>query len=70
MVKKMDMERFNLKQLKRRKLRDSIRLQSKTSLQLRKTYDDNGDIIRAWDTIREPQNFDQREYRSLRIEVS
>jgi hypothetical protein len=35
----------------RRKLKNSIRLQSKISLQLWKT--DNGDINRAWETIRE-----------------
>jgi hypothetical protein len=34
----------------RRKLKNSIRLQSKTSLQLWKT-EDSGDINMAWDTI-------------------
>jgi hypothetical protein len=37
----------------RRKIGNNIRLPSKTSLQLWKTLDDNGDINRARDTITE-----------------
>jgi hypothetical protein len=38
LVKKMDVERLSLKQLNEGKLKNSIRLQSKISLQLWKTY--------------------------------
>jgi hypothetical protein len=34
MVKKMDVERFNLKQLNEEEVKNGFRLQSKTSLQL------------------------------------
>jgi hypothetical protein len=37
MVKKMDIERFNLKKLNGRRLKNTITLQSKTGLQLWKT---------------------------------
>jgi hypothetical protein len=33
-------------------LKNSIRLQSETSLHLWKTWEDSGDISRAWDNIR------------------
>jgi hypothetical protein len=55
MVKKMDIERFNLYKLNGRRLKNTITLQSKTGLQLWKTEDDNGG---------------QGKYRSLSIEVS
>jgi hypothetical protein len=38
MVKKMDVERFNLKQLNEEEVKESIRLQSKISLQLWKIW--------------------------------
>jgi hypothetical protein len=37
-VNKMDMDRFNLKKLNEAKLRNSIRLQSKTDFQLWRTW--------------------------------
>jgi hypothetical protein len=37
----------------RGKLKNSIRLQSKTDFQLWKTLEDNGDINRVWYAIRE-----------------
>jgi hypothetical protein len=61
----MGMERFNLKKLNEGKLKNNIRLQSQASLQLWKTLRIMGDINRAWDTIREHQNFGPRESQLL-----
>jgi hypothetical protein len=46
-VKKMDMGRFSPKKLLREKLKNSIRLQSKTSLQLWRI------MGTSWDTVRD-----------------
>jgi hypothetical protein len=51
MVKKMDVERFNLKQLNEEKVKEQYQFTIKNKIAALETLDDNGDINRAWDTI-------------------
>jgi hypothetical protein len=53
MVRKMDMERFNLKQLSKEEVREQYQVTLKNKFAALEILDDNGDINRAWDTIRE-----------------
>jgi hypothetical protein len=52
MVKKMDMERFNLKQLNE-EVREQYQVTMKNKYAALENLDDNGDINRAWDIIRQ-----------------
>jgi hypothetical protein len=47
------MERFSVNNLNEGKLMNCVRLQTKTSFQLWKNLENNGDTDRTWDTIRE-----------------
>jgi hypothetical protein len=53
MVKKMDVERFNLKQLNDGEVKEQYRVTIKNKFAALENLDDNGDINRAWGTIRE-----------------
>jgi hypothetical protein len=53
MVKKMDVERFNLKQLNEEEVREQYQVTIKNKFAALENLDDNGDINRAWYTIRE-----------------
>jgi hypothetical protein len=53
MVKKMDMERFNLKQLNEEEVKEQYQVTIKTKFTALGNLDDNGDINRAWDSITE-----------------
>jgi hypothetical protein len=64
-VKKTDMERFILKQLNEEEVKGQYQVTIKNKFAALENLDDDGDINRAWDTIREHQNFGQREYRAL-----
>jgi hypothetical protein len=52
-VKKMHMERFNLKQLNEEEIKEEYQVTIKYKYTALENLDDNGDINRAWDTIRE-----------------
>jgi hypothetical protein len=67
MVNKMDVERFNLKQLNEEEVKEKYQVTIKNKFAALEILDDNRDINRAWVTIKE--NFCQREYRALRIKV-
>jgi hypothetical protein len=54
-VQKMNIERFNFKELNEGEVKNSMRLQSQTSVQY------NGEINRAWDTIRENTTISAKE---------
>jgi hypothetical protein len=53
MVKKMDVERFNLKQFNEEEVKEEYQVKIKNKFAALKNLDDNGDINRAWQTIRE-----------------
>jgi hypothetical protein len=53
MVKKMDVERFNLKQLNEEEVKVQYQVTIKNKFAALKNLDDNVDINRAWETIRE-----------------
>jgi hypothetical protein len=53
MVKKMDVERFNLKQLNEEEVKEQYQIKIKNKFAALENLDDNGDINRAWETIRE-----------------
>jgi hypothetical protein len=53
MVKKMDVERFNLKQLNEEENKEQCQVTIKNKLAALENLDNNGDINRAWETIRE-----------------
>jgi hypothetical protein len=65
MVKKMHVERFNLKQLNEEEVKEQYQVTIKNKFASLENLDDNGNINRAWETIREKKNFGQREYRAL-----
>jgi hypothetical protein len=65
MVKKMDVERFNLKQLNVEEVKEQYQVTIKNKFAALENLDDNGDINRTWETIRENKNFGQREYQAL-----
>jgi hypothetical protein len=53
MVKKMDVEIFNLKQLNEEEVKEWYQVTIKNRFAALENLDDNGDINRAWGTIRE-----------------
>jgi hypothetical protein len=53
MVKKMDVERFNLKQLHEEEVKEQYQVKIKNKFAALENLDDNGDINRAWETTRE-----------------
>jgi hypothetical protein len=53
MVKKMDVERFNLKQLNEEEVKEKYQVMINNKFAALENLDDNGDINRAWETIRE-----------------
>jgi hypothetical protein len=53
MVKKMDVERFNLNQLNEEEVKEQYQVAIKNKFAALENLDDNGDINRAWETIRE-----------------
>jgi DNA repair ATPase RecN len=53
MVKKMDMARFNLKQLNEEEVKEEYQVTIKNKPAALENFDDNEDINRAWETIRE-----------------
>jgi glycine betaine/choline ABC-type transport system substrate-binding protein len=52
-VKKMDMNRFNLKQLNKEEAKEQYQVTIKNKFAALENLDDDGDINRAWDTIRD-----------------
>jgi hypothetical protein len=52
MIKKMDVARFNLKQLNE-DVKDQYQVTIKNKFAALENLDDNGDINRAWDTIKD-----------------
>jgi hypothetical protein len=64
LIKKMDVERFKLKQLNE-EVKEQYQVTIKNTFAALENLDDNGDINKAWETIREKKNFGQREYRTL-----
>jgi hypothetical protein len=53
LVKKMDVERFNLKQLNEEEVKELYQVKIKSRFAALENLDDNGDINKAWETIRE-----------------
>jgi hypothetical protein len=53
MVKKMDVEKFNLKQLNEEEVKEWYQVTIKNKFAALENLDDNEDINRAWETIRE-----------------
>jgi hypothetical protein len=53
MVKKMDVEIFNLKQLNEEEVKEEYQVTIKNKFAALENLDDNGNINRAWETIRE-----------------
>jgi hypothetical protein len=53
MVKKMGLERFNLKQLNEEEVKEQYQVTTKNKYAALENLDDNGDINRAWETIRD-----------------
>jgi hypothetical protein len=52
-VKKMDVERFNLKQLNEEQVKEQYQVTIKNKFAALENLDDNGDINKAWESIRE-----------------
>jgi hypothetical protein len=53
MVREMNMERFNLKQLNEKEVTEQYQVTIKNKFAALENLDDNGDINRAWDIIRD-----------------
>jgi hypothetical protein len=53
LVKKMDVERFNLKQLNEEEVKEKYQVTIKNKFAALENLDNNGDINKAWETIRE-----------------
>jgi CTP-dependent riboflavin kinase len=53
MVKKVNMERFNLKQLNEKKVKEQYQVTIKSKFAALENLDDNGDINRALETIKQ-----------------
>jgi hypothetical protein len=70
MVKKMDVERFNVKQLNEEEVKEQYQLTIQKKFAALENFVDNGDINGTWDTIREDirisakENIDLRESKS------
>jgi hypothetical protein len=69
LFKKIDVERFNLKPLKKEEVKEKYQVTIKNKFAALEILDDNGDINKARETIRENKNFGQRVYRSLRFKA-
>jgi hypothetical protein len=67
MVKKMDVERSNLKQLNEEEVKEKYHVTIKNMFAALENFDDDDDddSNRAWDTLRENKHFGQTEYQSL-----
>jgi hypothetical protein len=52
MVKKMDVERFNVKQLHEEEVKEQYQVTNKNKFADLENLDDNGDINKAWETIK------------------
>jgi hypothetical protein len=63
-VKMMDVKRFNIKQLNEEEVKEQYQITIKNKFAALENLDDNGDINRAWETIRNYKNLGQREYRA------
>jgi hypothetical protein len=61
MVKNMDVERFNLKQLNEEEVKEQYQVTIKNKFAALDKLDDNGDINRAWETIRENRRISAKE---------
>jgi ribosomal protein S25 len=61
MVKKIDMERFNLKKINEWEVKEKYQVTIKTSFTALENLEDNGDISSAWDTVRENINISAKE---------
>jgi hypothetical protein len=53
LVKKMDVERFNLKQSNEEEVKEQCQVTIKNRFSALEKLEDNGDINRAWNAIRE-----------------
>jgi hypothetical protein len=53
LVKKMDVERFNLKQLNEEEVKEQYQVTIKNKFTAIENLDDNGDINKAWEIVRE-----------------
>jgi glycine betaine/choline ABC-type transport system substrate-binding protein len=53
LVKKLDVERFNLKQLNEEEVKEQYQVTIKNKFAALENLDDNADINKAWETIRE-----------------
>jgi hypothetical protein len=53
MAKKMDMERFNLKQINEEEVKEQCQVTIKIKFATMENLDDDGDINRAWESNRE-----------------
>jgi hypothetical protein len=65
MVNKMDVERFNLKQLNEEVVKEQYQVTIKNKFAALENLDNNGDVNRAWETIRENIRISAKEYRAL-----
>jgi hypothetical protein len=65
MVKKMDMERLNLKQLNKKEVKEQYQVTIKNKFAAQENVDDGGDINRVWETIRENMKVSVKESISL-----
>jgi hypothetical protein len=65
MVKKMDMERINLKQLNEDEAKEQYQVTNKNKFAALENLDDDGNINRAWNTIRENITISAKESISL-----
>jgi hypothetical protein len=60
-VEEMDMERFNVKQLNEKEVKEQYEFTIKDNFATLENLGDNGDMNRVWKTIRENKNFVQGE---------
>jgi hypothetical protein len=56
-VKKMDVEIFNLKQLNEEEVKEQYQVTIRNNFAALENLDGNGDISRVWETIRENKKF-------------
>jgi hypothetical protein len=61
MVKNMNVERFNLKQLNEEEVKEQYQVTIKIKFAALENLDDSGDINKAWETIREHKDFGRKE---------
>jgi hypothetical protein len=60
-VNKMAMDRFNLKKLNEGEIKEQYHVTIKNRFSVLENLEDNGDINRAWDAIRENINISAKE---------